>query len=232
MKNLTAQDVMQPEQRVRFLTLSSTYQDAKEFTLPGRFSNYNFPLVDDNEKRTLLGLVKRQELLKLVANASSSFPTSFSQHSPQEAHSLARAHRLELLTSEDSTSLMSFQEESLDDIPDEFQPPSSRGKAHQYLEPTGPPLLPGHVRKAPVSAPNSVSFWQQPIPFVFTNSDIQCGFGDTVIVDPTPFQVAEKLSLSKVHFIFTMLGLRDVCVTHRGHFVGIITKQSLWQFLK
>jgi len=54
-------------------------------------------------------------------------------------------------------------------------------------------------------------------------------------VDPCPFQVVDKTSLSKLHFIFTMLGITHCYVTCHGRLVGIVTKKELmkkcWEFI-
>ncbi|KAL6067906.1 Chloride channel protein 2 [Balamuthia mandrillaris] len=46
-------------------------------------------------------------------------------------------------------------------------------------------------------------------------------------IDPCPFQVVDKTPLSKVHFMFSMLGLTHAYVTSGGTLVGIITKRDL-----
>ena len=53
MQNLKAKDIMQPEETVTYLTLNSTYGEAKEFTKAGRFCNYNFPLVENSGKYSI-----------------------------------------------------------------------------------------------------------------------------------------------------------------------------------
>ena len=48
-----------------------------------------------------------------------------------------------------------------------------------------------------------------------------------VIIDPSPFQLAENTPIRKILFMFTMLGGHVLFVTYRGKLVGSITKQSL-----
>ena len=48
-------------------------------------------------------------------------------------------------------------------------------------------------------------------------------------VDRAPFTVMEESSLSKIHFLFTMLNLSQLFVLRKGVLVGIITKND---FLK
>lgn len=48
-------------------------------------------------------------------------------------------------------------------------------------------------------------------------------------VDKAPFTVMEDTSLSKIHFLFTMLNLSQLFVIRKGVLVGIITKND---FLK
>lgn len=48
-------------------------------------------------------------------------------------------------------------------------------------------------------------------------------------IDRAPFTVMEETSLSKIHFLFTMLNLSQLFVIKKGVLVGIITKS---EFLK
>jgi chloride channel 2 len=48
-------------------------------------------------------------------------------------------------------------------------------------------------------------------------------------VDGSPFTLMYKTPMSKVHFLFTMLGITQLFVTHRGIIVGIISKTEFLQ---
>ncbi len=50
--------------------------------------------------------------------------------------------------------------------------------------------------------------------------------------DLTPFVVYEKTPLSKVHFLFTMLGLQQVYVVSRGVVIGVITVNDFLRRVK
>jgi len=45
--------------------------------------------------------------------------------------------------------------------------------------------------------------------------------------DPCPFQVVMATPLSKVHFMFAMLGLTHALVVEKGKLVGVILKEDL-----
>lgn len=80
---------------------------------------------------------------------------------------------------------------------------------------------------------NDVDIWNQNIPFLFkAHSDVASDFADMVVVDPAPFQIGEQVAIAKIHFIFTMLGLREICVTQRGRLMGLITKNNLLSVLQ
>lgn len=53
----------------------------------------------------------------------------------------------------------------------------------------------------------------------FDQADIQ--------IDPSPFQLVERTSISKVHGLFTMLGLRRAYVTQLGRLVGVVGVKEL-----
>lgn len=63
------------------------------------------------------------------------------------------------------------------------------------------------------SIENNSIFWQ-------TNMDINDPLLD---LDKSPFTVSANLSLSKLHFIFLMLGLQQAFVVHHSHFLGLIS---------
>eukprot|EP00742_Colponemidia_sp_Colp-10_P010161 GILJ01011137.1.p1 GENE.GILJ01011137.1~~GILJ01011137.1.p1 ORF type:complete len:802 (+),score=102.18 GILJ01011137.1:95-2500(+) len=46
-------------------------------------------------------------------------------------------------------------------------------------------------------------------------------------IDMAPFQVTPNTPLSKVHYLFTMLGLAQVFITKAGYLVGIVTKDDM-----
>jgi len=48
-------------------------------------------------------------------------------------------------------------------------------------------------------------------------------------IDRAPFSVMEETSMSKIHFLFTMLNLSQLFVIRKGVLIGIITKND---FLK
>jgi chloride channel 2 len=48
-----------------------------------------------------------------------------------------------------------------------------------------------------------------------------------VLVDPAPFQISNLTPLTKVYFLFSMLGLSHAWVTKGGKIVGVITKKDL-----
>jgi len=48
-----------------------------------------------------------------------------------------------------------------------------------------------------------------------------------VVIDYSPFQLAENTPIRKILFMFSMLGGHVIFVTYRGKLVGSITKQSL-----
>jgi len=48
-----------------------------------------------------------------------------------------------------------------------------------------------------------------------------------VVIDTSPFQVAENTPIRKILFMFTMLGGHVLMVTYRGKLVGTVSKQSL-----
>eukprot|EP01095_Lingulamoeba_sp_RSL-Kostka_P014105 TRINITY_DN6035_c0_g1_i1.p1 TRINITY_DN6035_c0_g1~~TRINITY_DN6035_c0_g1_i1.p1 ORF type:complete len:712 (+),score=240.55 TRINITY_DN6035_c0_g1_i1:82-2217(+) len=74
------------------------------------------------------------------------------------------------------------------------------------------------------------SIWNQRIIFVTTQNVSEREFIENhnmVVLDPPPLQISEQTSLSKIHYIFTMLGISHVYVTVRGRLVGVITKSDL-----
>jgi chloride channel 2 len=48
-----------------------------------------------------------------------------------------------------------------------------------------------------------------------------------VLVEPAPFQISHLTPLTKVYFLFSMLGLSHAWVTQRGILIGVITKKDL-----
>lgn len=48
-------------------------------------------------------------------------------------------------------------------------------------------------------------------------------------IDYAPLAISENTPLAKVHFLFIMLGLRQIYVTRKGKFVGVIIREC---FLK
>lgn len=150
----------------------------------------------------LLGTVKRSELVKLLRSAKKQ-----EKLVTEETRRAEEAH---------------YNKESEIIIPDDID-----------LE--DPPIL---TERKPVrdmgitNRQDQIDIWKQRLPFLFTDNAVDSCFDDMVIVDPSPFQISEQIKISKIHFIFTMLGIRDVCVTHRGRFVGIITKNNLLSYLQ
>jgi len=238
MQNLTAQDIMETEESVRYLTLNSTFADAKAFTRAGRFSNYNFPLVDDTESMTLLGVVKRTELVKILSTAKRNVKLF-----KEQTRRANRVHSLSLPSEEkkeEKEEKIDEQESVEIEIEEEFQLPDHFEKIESYS--SFREVADDSFESASLLSADSQSthqdggldseIWNQTLPYVFTNSDVQSDFRDIIIVDPTPFQISENVTIAKIHFIFTMLGLRDICVTQRGRFVGLITKNKLLDYLQ
>jgi signal-transduction protein with cAMP-binding, CBS, and nucleotidyltransferase domain len=48
--------------------------------------------------------------------------------------------------------------------------------------------------------------------------------------DSAPLSVQESTYLSKVHFLFLMLGLSQLFVTLRGRLSGVITRESFTKY--
>ncbi|XP_067951537.1 chloride channel protein 2-like isoform X2 [Watersipora subatra] len=46
-------------------------------------------------------------------------------------------------------------------------------------------------------------------------------------IDPSPFQLVEKTPLTKVHFLFSLLGLHHAYVTNVGRLVGVVSLKEL-----
>lgn len=262
MQNLTAQDIMQTEDKVRFLTLNSTYADAKEFTRAGRFSSYNFPLVDckgkfkqvitifssfvyifffETEKMILLGIVKRNELVKLLSTAKRNEKLVTEQTKRANfAHFQANSQSISEFISDihsDTKSNFADEEEKEEEeefiLPDEFDVERYSSFPLSCTDETSDSasLVVGDTEIHALED-EKVDIWSQPIPYVFANIEAESDFTDMVVVDPTPFQIAEQVPIAKIHFIFTMLGLRDICVTQRGRFIGLITKNNLLSVLQ
>jgi len=214
-KNLTAQDIMQPEDMMCYLTLTSTYRDAKILFEDFQHLSYSFPLVESEETMVLLGTIKRHELVKLFRDMKK----QAKEIKKQEQRWKEYKKQLPI-TLEDSTI----------HIGDGVDPPQER---EQLIQNSSAPVFDDSDSETS-SETGRVSLdvvWSQPIPYVFTTSSNQSEFRDTVSVDPTPFQISEQVSISKIHFIFTMLGLREAYVTTRGRLQGIITKKILLEHL-
>jgi chloride channel 2 len=69
------------------------------------------------------------------------------------------------------------------------------------------------------------------IPYLFTTKRSRPSKA-VVPVDTTVMQVTAETSLSKIHFLFAMLGLSHLYVTTRGKLVGIITRGDLIRTMK
>lgn len=59
-------------------------------------------------------------------------------------------------------------------------------------------------------------FWSTPIDYE----------DPIVIVDSAPFIVTEETPLSKIHFLFMMLGITSLTVIDKGDIKGLITKSE------
>lgn len=60
------------------------------------------------------------------------------------------------------------------------------------------------------------SFWETPVDF--DDAALQ--------VEKSPFIVMEETPMSKIHFLFLMLGINSLAVVEEGVIVGIITKNE------
>eukprot|EP00744_Colponema_vietnamica_P001770 GILI01002893.1.p1 GENE.GILI01002893.1~~GILI01002893.1.p1 ORF type:complete len:747 (+),score=200.05 GILI01002893.1:79-2319(+) len=46
-------------------------------------------------------------------------------------------------------------------------------------------------------------------------------------LDPAPFQITDQTPMSKIHYLFTMLGLAQMFIVRRGKLVGVLPKEEL-----
>jgi CBS domain-containing protein len=59
-------------------------------------------------------------------------------------------------------------------------------------------------------------FWNTPV-------DLK---SPALVTDNAPLSVSEHTPLAKVHYLFLMLGLSQLYITHKGALKGIITRDS------
>jgi len=239
-KNLTAQDIMQSDDSIDYLTLNSTYRDARELANKKKVKHYTFPLTESKESMILLGSVKRKELLKVLASVKrvqkeiAEQEERWSKSKRQRTRSFTRF--LSIPGADPSRYVPNLPHiDNLEDQLSEEAPDHCRicdeehGEAHEEHEKHDERM---EEEEDGADVPLEAPIWSQVLPYVFTSAQDKQDFTDVVIVDPTSFQVAEQLSLSKIHFMFTMLGLRDMYVTTRGRLMGIITKNDVVAHLR
>lgn len=76
----------------------------------------------------------------------------------------------------------------------------------------------------PVEADAEDSMMKTPVPFVFSFAATE---KHVVEVDTSVMTISPDATVTKVHFIFTVLGLSHIFVVRRGKLMGIITRQDL-----
>lgn len=85
---------------------------------------------------------------------------------------------------------------------------------------------PDHTNLSDVSAPGgSMGMMNNPIPFVFNtlnNTDSRM-----IDVDTTVLTISPDATVTKVHFMFTVLGLNHIFVVRKGKLLGLITRKDL-----
>ena len=68
--------------------------------------------------------------------------------------------------------------------------------------------------------PQVLDFWSEEV-----------DFDDPILaIDTAPLTVAESTSLSRVHFMFLMLGLSQLYITLRGRLSGMISRDTFAKY--
>jgi len=122
-----------------------------------------------------------------------------------------------------------------------YPPPlsSSPSKAHQYGSIDGqqdvlPSTLSSFVQpQSPLGLEpsSSYSFEQTilnaPVPFIFNASQSNISDLRMIDVDTTVLTISPETSVTKVHFMFTVLGISHIFIVRRGKLLGLITRKDL-----
>jgi len=81
--------------------------------------------------------------------------------------------------------------------------------------PDASPINSPNVR-SPIGSAEQQSFFEVPALLEFKRPHF----------DPSPFQLVDRTSLGKIHFMFSMLGITHVWCTSKAHLVGVITRKE------
>lgn len=222
--NKTAKSIMRRD--VIFLTTESTYEDLQTLLINSHYSS--FPLVQTRKQRTLLGVLPRSTLERLLDTLESRLLT-LAQKQVEYLNMSILDHQT--------------QQEQLEVRAEDPAAPSSASDA-----PPPPPSTPSTIEPkfksrfggmaaslhlAPTDATDEASPERQKLEEVMhelTEQAMHQQVGlsrSTPGLDAGPFQLPVQTPHSKVHFLFAMLGLKCGYILDQGSLVGVITKRDL-----
>ncbi|XP_070561651.1 chloride channel protein 2-like isoform X2 [Ptychodera flava] len=235
--NILAEDIMNT--KLDYIAYEFTYMDLK-YVLSQTYHR-NYPLLDNDEKRTLYGVVARSELEYLVE-----------QHMGRDARIAEAKRRLEAGTL--SVYTPARQREVRADSKDltvHFDDQSEHAESPTGDSPAGSVATSAASPKPALkrtSFPKDESIHslgssgrsdhglidlnpEEQLQWESSKLKYRVNF-DPCIIDAAPLYVVEKTSLHKIHTLFSLLGVSKAYVTNMGCLVGIVGLEEVRQAIE
>uniref|UniRef100_A0A1X7VM85 Chloride channel protein n=1 Tax=Amphimedon queenslandica TaxID=400682 RepID=A0A1X7VM85_AMPQE len=207
--DLYARDIMR--KNVLYITYQSTYRDIRQLLRTSK--QYSFPLVDSEESRILIGSVSRNNLHKLVdaqLEGVYEHAKEIKQRERENEEDPLRASPERPSSPRLSVVVQSMSEgfNRIFKFGDEADGDDNTNEDLTYI-----------IRSESESSEFLLRLEEQQL-------SQRAEFPSTMI-DPSPFQLVEMTSLTKVHSLFSLLTLSHAYVTSLGKLVGVVTLTDL-----
>lgn len=205
--NLYASDIMRRD--LLYLSYQSTYRDLRQLLKNSKHSS--FPLVDNTESRVLIGSVSRLNLWFIL------------NEQLQGVYEHAREIKNRQLEGENEGSRSASPERPSSPKASIVQSMSTFTRIFKSPPTDDVDATEEDLAEVIESEPESSEYLLQ----LEEQQLSQTIIFDSILIDPSPFQLVEMTSLTKVHSLFSLLSLSHAYVTSLGKLVGVVTLSDL-----